>query len=125
MPHASRSGKPMQTAPPPVFPLSGMRKLCKHEAMFALMELSRDRRARCARLVLSVALLVELFVAPARAEGCAFEPQGEGRVAAVIDARGFRLADGREVRLAGIEPALSATTKKGSHSRIASHRCRP
>jgi endonuclease YncB( thermonuclease family) len=89
-----------------------MRKLCKHEAMFALMELSRDRRARCARLVLSVALLVELFVAPARAEGCAFEPQGEGRVAAVIDARGFRLADGREVRLAGIEPALSATTSK-------------
>ena len=37
--------------------------------------------------------------------GCAFEPQGEGRVAAVIDARSFRLDDGREVRLAGIEPA--------------------
>ena len=36
---------------------------------------------------------------------CAFEPQGEGRVAAVVDARSFRLDDGREVRLAGIEPA--------------------
>src|SRR5262245_16893929 len=35
---------------------------------------------------------------------CAFEPQGEGRVAAVIDARSFRLDDGREILLAGIEP---------------------
>jgi len=42
--------------------------------------------------------------APAAAAGCSFEPQGEGRVAAVIDARSFRLQDGREVRLAGIEP---------------------
>ena len=36
---------------------------------------------------------------------CAFEPQGEGRVAAVVDGRSFRLDDGREVRLAGIERA--------------------
>jgi endonuclease YncB( thermonuclease family) len=48
----------------------------------------------------------------ARAAGCAFEPQGEGRVVAVTDARGLRLEDGREVRLAGIEPALSATAAK-------------
>jgi len=41
----------------------------------------------------------------ADAAPCAFEPQGEGRVTAVIDARSFRLEDGREVRLAGIEPA--------------------
>lgn len=39
------------------------------------------------------------------AAGCSFESQGEGRVAAVIDARSFRLDDGREVRLSGIEPA--------------------
>jgi endonuclease YncB( thermonuclease family) len=39
------------------------------------------------------------------AAACAFEPQGEGRVAAVIDIKTFRLEDGREVRLAGIEPA--------------------
>jgi len=48
-----------------------------------------------------------MFVAtpsPAISAGCAFEPQGEGRVAAIIDARSFRLDDGREVRLAGIEP---------------------
>jgi endonuclease YncB( thermonuclease family) len=55
---------------------------------------------------------------PATAAGCSFEPQGEGRVSAIIDARSFRMDDGREVRLAGIEtvtagkaagaPALSA-----------------
>ena len=41
------------------------------------------------------------------AEGCSLEPQGEGRVAAVIDARSFRLEDGREIRLAGIEPVAA------------------
>ena len=40
----------------------------------------------------------------ASAAPCSFQPQGEGRVAAVIDARSFRLADGREIKLAGIEP---------------------
>jgi endonuclease YncB( thermonuclease family) len=51
---------------------------------------------------------------PAIAAGCAFEPQGEGRVAAVIDARSFRLEDGREVRLAGIEPATSENANRTS-----------
>jgi endonuclease YncB( thermonuclease family) len=37
------------------------------------------------------------------AASCSFTPQGEGRVSAVIDARSFRMEDGREVRLAGIE----------------------
>ena len=49
-------------------------------------------------------LLVVAATSPADAAGCMFEPQGEGRVAAVIDARTFRLTDGREIRLAGIEP---------------------
>src|SRR4051794_22249848 len=39
----------------------------------------------------------------ANAAGCRFENQGEGHVSAVIDSRTFRLDDGREVRLAGIE----------------------
>ena len=39
---------------------------------------------------------------PALAAGCLFEPQGEGR--------SFRLTDGREVRLAGIETADDAAT---------------
>jgi endonuclease YncB( thermonuclease family) len=53
----------------------------------------------------SLMLVLAAAASPARAAGCAFESQGEGRVAAVIDARTFRLEDGREVRLAGIEPA--------------------
>jgi endonuclease YncB( thermonuclease family) len=48
----------------------------------------------------------------ALAAPCWFEAQGEGRVAAVIDARSFRLADGREVRLAGIEPVSADAAKR-------------
>jgi endonuclease YncB( thermonuclease family) len=55
---------------------------------------------------------------PAVAAGCAFEPQGEGHVAAVIDARSFRLEDGREVRLAGIEPAVSEKTSANRTSAL-------
>ena len=43
-------------------------------------------------------------ISAALAAPCSFELQGEGRVAAVIDARSFRLTDGREIRLAGVEP---------------------
>jgi endonuclease YncB( thermonuclease family) len=47
-----------------------------------------------------------MAAAPVSAAPCEFEPQGEGRVTAVIDARSVRLEDGREIRLAGIEPAF-------------------
>jgi endonuclease YncB( thermonuclease family) len=46
-----------------------------------------------------------------RTEGCLFEPPGEGRVAEIIDGRSFRLTDGREIRLAGIETAADETTR--------------
>ena len=62
-------------------------------------------------LVLPFGLIFALSASPAIAGGCSFEPQGEGRVAAVIDARSFRLADGREIRLAGIEAASASTSK--------------
>jgi hypothetical protein len=43
---------------------------------------------------------------PGRAgAACTFEPQGEGRVSAVLDVRTFRLGDNREIRLAAVEPA--------------------
>jgi endonuclease YncB( thermonuclease family) len=45
----------------------------------------------------------------AEAADCALDPQGEGRVATVVDARSFRLEDGREIRLAGIERAGTET----------------
>jgi endonuclease YncB( thermonuclease family) len=70
------------------------------------------RRAEFAKAALACALLIgACAVRPAMAAGCAFEPQGEGRVAAVIDARTFRLDDGREVRLAGVEPVASEKAK--------------
>ncbi len=70
----------------------------------------RSRRSRLAGVIRHVvhgaAAATALFLSgtvSARA-ACEFEPQGEGRVAAIIDGRSFRMDDGREVRLAGIEP---------------------
>lgn len=58
------------------------------------------------RCLASVAASLFLFASgPAHAAACALAPQGEGRVTTVIDARTFRLDDGREIRLAGIAPA--------------------
>ena len=72
-------------------------------------------RARCRRFVAATFApgLVAMTAAanPAIAAGCSFEAQGEGRVAAIIDARTLRLQDGREVRLAGIEPVADDKAK--------------
>ena len=70
----------------------------------------RDRHSSRSSAMLICGMVV-IVAAPAWSAGCAFEPQGEGRVAAVIDARTFRLDDGREVRLAGIVPAITDRTK--------------
>jgi endonuclease YncB( thermonuclease family) len=82
--------------------------------MFSPAIIIRVRTARRAAML----LWGSLFVAndPAAAAGCLFEAQGEGRVAAIIDARSFRLEDGREVRLAGIEPVAAG---HGNASRTA------
>ncbi|MGQ0684285.1 thermonuclease family protein [Bradyrhizobium sp.] len=50
----------------------------------------------------------------ASAAPCSFEAQGEGRVATVIDARSFRLADGREIKLAGIEAVSTEAAKRAA-----------
>ena len=66
-----------------------------------------------------------VFVAaagPAIAAACSFEAQGEGRVDAVIDARTFRLQDGREIRLAGIEPAFPKRGRTATLAAIVSGR---
>jgi endonuclease YncB( thermonuclease family) len=57
------------------------------------------------RAVIPLCSLLLAATAPdsAIAAPCTFEPQGEGRVSAILDARSFRMDDGREVRLAGIE----------------------
>ena len=53
--------------------------------------------------VLSIFVLATATAA--RAAPCAFTAQDEGHVAEIVDGRSFRLNDGREVRLAGIELA--------------------
>jgi endonuclease YncB( thermonuclease family) len=68
----------------------------------------KSQAVRGTAILFAGMLLTAVAAGPADASGCWFEPQGEGRVAAVIDARSFRLDDGREVRLAGIEPVAAA-----------------
>jgi hypothetical protein len=58
-------------------------------------------------------------IASAHAEGCSFASLGEGHVAEIIDARSLRLTDGREIRLAGIEPAASVVQPAKSDSALA------
>jgi endonuclease YncB( thermonuclease family) len=55
--------------------------------------------------VLAAAAFLAAASTPAIAAECAFEDQGQGQATAVTDSRSFRLQDGREIRLAGIEPA--------------------
>jgi endonuclease YncB( thermonuclease family) len=73
--------------------------------------------ARCDEffaLVLPFSLMFVAAATPAVAAGCSFESQGEGRVAEILDARSFRLQDGREVRLAGIEPVVAEKASRTS-----------
>jgi endonuclease YncB( thermonuclease family) len=86
-----------------VFPLNGMIAICEHASM--LTSTGKFALPRCAMIAFCSIVLAS---GCARAAGCDFEIQGEGRVADVIDARSFRLDDGREVRLIGIEPADKA-----------------
>lgn len=46
---------------------------------------------------------ISFDAAPALADGCQLDIQGEGVVSAVIDPRTLRLEDGRDVRLSGVE----------------------
>lgn len=64
------------------------------------------RGGRIAGLAIGVVLIICTCVRPALA-ACEFATQGDGRVSSVLDAKTFRLEDGREVRLAGIELADS------------------
>jgi endonuclease YncB( thermonuclease family) len=68
------------------------------------------RYHRFVMAVLLCAMMLAAAVNPAAAAGCSFEPQGEGRVGAIIDARTFRMDDGREVRLAGVETIAADTS---------------
>jgi endonuclease YncB( thermonuclease family) len=77
--------------------------------MLSLAVTTELQCVRRAAIALCAITFVPMTTDPVLAAGCSFEPQGEGRVAAVIDGRTLRLQDGREVRLAGIEPVATAT----------------
>ncbi|MCA6124638.1 thermonuclease family protein [Bradyrhizobium sp. WSM 1704] len=62
-----------------------------------------QRAIICCPLLASA--IVAFAICRAEAAACHFESQDDGRVAAIVDARSFRLDDGREVKLAGIEVA--------------------
>ncbi len=55
------------------------------------------------RRLVAAALSIFVTATSANAGACAFATQNDGHVTDVIDGRNFRLSDGREVRLAGIE----------------------
>ena len=76
------------------------------------------RFARRVKMALAATALLAIASDGAAASRCAFEPQGEGRVASIIDARSFRLQDGREIRLAGVEPVLQEAAKGEALARI-------
>ena len=67
--------------------------------------------ASLTRRGVALALVAAAPIASVRASDCAFEPQGEGHVIDVTDARSFRFADGREIKLAGIELVASDASK--------------
>lgn len=71
------------------------------------------------RTTLLAALVTLAANSAAPAASCFFESQGEGRVATILDARSFRLTDGRDIRLAGIEPvSLEASRQTAALSSI-------
>jgi endonuclease YncB( thermonuclease family) len=75
------------------------------------------------RTALFAALATFAADSVAFAASCSFEAQGEGRVAAIIDARSFRLTDGREIKLAGIEPvSADAASRTNALSAIVAGR---
>jgi endonuclease YncB( thermonuclease family) len=119
MPQAMRSGKQpgadKRRARHSAVQRNGEACYHRHTVDQAMQE--RGMRAATAQSVGAAAMpwLAAACIAtshPAQAAGCRFELQGEGRVAEIIDIRTFRLQDGREVRLVGLEPiaGIEATT---------------
>jgi endonuclease YncB( thermonuclease family) len=74
--------------------------------------------ARRANWLMCLVVLTAL-ADPLHAADCSFAPQGDGRVSEIVDARTLRLQDGREVRLAGIEPVVAEAADKAGTAALA------
>jgi endonuclease YncB( thermonuclease family) len=84
----------------------------------ARMRMTNRRPRRCTQTLFRSAIFAAaVSCAPVHA-ACNFDVLKQGHVAAIIDARTFRLADGQQVRLAGIE-LLGATTAGSPPDRTA------
>jgi endonuclease YncB( thermonuclease family) len=104
MPQGACSGKPHLERQFRDFPLSGMPRGVRLCGMIAATRKAIGCRQKFGALIFLGAIMMAAgSTKSAAAAGCSFESQGEGRVSAIIDARTFRMDDGREVRLAGIE----------------------
>jgi endonuclease YncB( thermonuclease family) len=79
------------------------KEICEHDAMPASLKWHG----------LAIALAFAASLGTAHAGDCAFEPQGEGHVTDVISGKSFRLSDGREITLAGVEPVAPDITRAG------------
>src|SRR5258708_39221808 len=74
-----------------------------------MKSVTRTIRLRRCAAILFCGVVIASTTRSAIAAGCSFEPQGEGRVGTIIDNRTFRLEDGREVRLAGIQTVTTGS----------------
>jgi len=73
------------------------------------------------RFVPAAMMMACLFVAQdAAAENCRFEPLGKAMAVAIVDGHTIRLADGRDIKLAGIEVPQAAGGNAGSAAALAS-----
>ncbi len=84
------------------------------DAMKTMIKTAGIRRRLLARILPCGMILAFVATNFALASACSFEPQGEGRVSAIVDARTFRMDDGREVRLAGIETVTDGAAALGA-----------
>jgi endonuclease YncB( thermonuclease family) len=92
--------------------------------MFFPIATSGFRAARGVAAVLGAILPAIASAGPVQAAGCSLPSQGEAHVTGVIDGRGVQLADGREIKLAGIEaiPAATKTDRTAALSAIIADR---
>ncbi|MGB3448822.1 MAG: thermonuclease family protein [Xanthobacteraceae bacterium] len=85
------------------------------------MRLSNIPMPSCTMLVALIALNLG-DVAVATAASCGSEMLGQGRVTHVVDARTLQLSDGRQIRLAGIEPPSNSPTAKAALAALVDNR---
>jgi endonuclease YncB( thermonuclease family) len=103
---------PLDAARHAVFPFDGMDFSWNDAPMSNLRDNAARLPAHRALPMLAVIAVAIVPVSSLRAAmPCAFADQGEGHVAEIVDSSSFRLDDGREIKLAGVETAVSDSSQ--------------